>query len=256
MEEDISHAAFPFMTWKSVQLSCGVTARALRVTFVGELGFELHVGCEQMDLVYRSLWTAAQARPELGVRNAGYRALETLRLEKGYRVWGSDLSPQTSPLEAGLGFCCRWDKAGGFIGMEALQRVKAAGGPSRKLACFTVEEGPAGTALALSNESLGFTSPDLSIDQALGIRPQDCLLLYGNEAISFQGRVVGYSTSAGFGYSLAKHVVYAFLPTELADLKDIPPDAFKLNAYGTQVSITKQPNNKALYDHKREKILC
>ena len=238
------------MTWRGVQLSCCVTVRALRVTFIGELGFELHVPMEQMHALYAALWSTAQAHPSLGVRNAGYRVLETLRLEKGYRVWGSDLSPYITPLEAGLAFCCKWGKNGGFIGEEALQRVKAEGGPRRKLCCFTVADGA-----LLSNAALGFTHPDPAVDAALHLRSHDPLQLYGNEAVSYEGRVVSQSTSAGFGYSVNQTIVYAYLPAEIADIKDAPLGSFHINAYGSQVPLIKQPNNRALYDHKREKIL-
>ena len=247
VEEDLSHEALPFMTSRILQFSNGISARALRVTFIGELGFELHLPMEQTGQMYAALWKAAQSDPTLFVRNGGYRILESLRLEKGYRVWGSDLNPQCSPLEAGLGFCCAWDKPGGFIGEQALKAVKSSGGPTRKLVCFTIENDD-----ALSNESLGFSAPD--VDPSLGINASDALFLYGNEAVSYRGKVVGYSTSAGFGYTVGRHIVYAFLPTELADLKG-NPEGFTLNAYAREVPLKKEVNNKALYDPKRERIL-
>jgi sarcosine dehydrogenase len=249
VEEDISNEAFPFMTWRTLHLSNGVSVRALRVTFVGELGYELHISTEQMSSAYAALWNAADRHPELDAVPAGYRVLETLRLEKGYRVWGSDLGPQTNPLEAGLAFCCKWDKPGGFIGDEALKAIKAAGGPKRKLVCFTLDDDA-----RISNSALGFT--DAKADAELNLKSTDPLLLYGNEAITHEGVVVGYSTSAGFGYSVGRHIIYGFIPSHIADQKaEMTVGSFQLNAYGTRVNITKQPMNKALYDHKREKIL-
>lgn len=250
IESDISHASFPFMTCRDAWLACGVRARLLRVTFVGELGFELHVPAEQAHLVYSALFDAVSKHPELGVVPGGYRVLETLRLEKAYRVWGSDLGPQTNPLEAGLAFCCKWDKPNGFIGDRALMAIRERGGPSRRLVCFTVAE-----EASLSNEALGFT--DAKSDAELDLEPSDPLVLSGNEAVTLAGQVVGYSTSAGFGYAVGKHIVYAFLPRELADrpIDQDATNAFHLNAYGMQVRLVRHPNNRALYDHKREKIL-
>ena len=251
VEIDISNEAFPFMTWKALPLACGITVRAMRVTFVGELGYELHIPAESMSTVYSAVFRAAEQQPELGVTPAGYRILETCRLEKGYRVWSSDLNQQTTPLEAGLAFCCKWDKPGGFIGREALLEQKKQGGAKRKLACFTLDDEKSITAGAL-----GLT--DIKADAALGISEDEQLYLYGNEAVTFEGKVVGYSTSAGLGYTVGKHIVYGFIPTELADRfakSPAPKGAFQINAYGKLVNMTMHKANQSLYDPKREKIL-
>lgn len=108
VEENISNASFPFMQWRQLTIA-GCSLRALRVTFVGELGYELHVPVEFARTLYEELWHAGQS---FGVVNAGYKCIESLRLEKGYRVWGSDLTPDTNPYEAGLGFCVKLDKVG------------------------------------------------------------------------------------------------------------------------------------------------
>jgi glycine cleavage system aminomethyltransferase T len=127
-------------------------------------------------LAYKFLTAAADStNPRLAIPG-GSRSLETLRLENGSRVCGSDLSPQISPLEAGLGFCCKFGKAGGFIGEEALMRMKHAGGPQRQLVCFTLA-----IEADLSNAALGFV--DAASNTRLHLRPGDLLTLIGNEAV-------------------------------------------------------------------------
>jgi 4-methylaminobutanoate oxidase (formaldehyde-forming) len=118
------------------------------------------------------------------MRACGYRALESLRLEMGYRVWSTDLTPETNPYEAGLGFCVKLDKPGGFVGAEALREAKAAG-LSRKLCCLTLDD---------------------SGEVVLGSEP----VRVGGES----GEVVGRITSGGLGYSSRKSIAYAYLPIE------------------------------------------
>ena len=115
---DLGHRSFGFMT--SQEISVGdVPVRAQRVTFVGELGWELYTSAEYGMTLWETLW---QAGSRHGLLAGGYRAIESLRLEKGYRVWGSDLTGETDPLSAGLDFCVAWDKPGGFLGRDALVR--------------------------------------------------------------------------------------------------------------------------------------
>src|SRR5262249_12405650 len=97
---DLSNEAFPFATWREIMVA-GAPVRAPRITYVGELGWELHVPMEAAGAVYDALMEAG--RPH-GIANAGYRAIESLRLEKGYRAWGADIGPDYTPLEAGLGW--------------------------------------------------------------------------------------------------------------------------------------------------------
>ena len=104
----------------------GVPLLAQRVTFVGEFGFELHCPAEYGLTLWDALWAAG--RP-LGLLPAGYRALDALRIEKGYRLWGSDITPETTPYEAGLGFAVALDKPGGFIGQAALVAERERSGP-------------------------------------------------------------------------------------------------------------------------------
>ena len=150
---------------------------ALRVTYAGELGWELHVPSEYALHVYEALWAAGQ---DLGVANAGYRALDSLRLEKGYRYWSSEISPDTNPYEAGLGFAVALEK-GDFIGRAALQKAKAS--VKRKLVCFLMD---------------GFVP------------------LHGGEAILHQGKVIETVTSGGYGHTVGKSIAYGYVPVELS----------------------------------------
>ncbi len=174
---DVSDEAFPFMTAQPTTVGeCPVLA--LRVTFTGEHGWELYASMEYGAALWTRLVEAGSAH---GLRVCGYRAIESLRLERGYRVWGSDLTPETNPLEAGLGFCVKLDKPGGFVGAEALREVRAAG-VSRRLCCLVLDD-PRFVAL-------------------------------GGEPVSVEGAVVGRVTSGGFGYTVARSIAYAYLPVE------------------------------------------
>jgi heterotetrameric sarcosine oxidase gamma subunit len=132
---DWSNAAFPFGTAREVQIGYQ-SALALRLTYVGELGFELYVPVPFARGVYDSLVEAG--RP-LGLRHCGYHALNSLRIEKAYRDWSHDIGPDDTPLEAGLAFTCAWEKAGGFIGREALLEKRSAP-RRRRLVQFLLED--------------------------------------------------------------------------------------------------------------------
>ena len=132
---DLSNAAYPFMTARDLAVG-DVPVRALRVTFVGELGWELYAPAEYGLGLWTALWEAGR---EHGLVAAGYRAIESLRLEKGYRVWSTDITPETDPYEAGLGFCVKLDKPGGFEGRDALVATKAAGA-TRRLRCLVLAD--------------------------------------------------------------------------------------------------------------------
>jgi glycine cleavage system T protein len=178
---DVSNAAFPYMSARRLPVA-GVDVAAQRVTYVGELGWELYVGNAHAVRVWDALLKAG--RP-FGLQPAGYKAVDSLRLEKGYRYWSTDLTPADNPYEAGLGFCVRLGK-GEFIGREALQRIKATG-VERKLCTLTLTE-----PVPLDGD------------------------LYGGEAVYAEGRVVGRLRSAGWGYTVGTHIGYVYLPTALA----------------------------------------
>ncbi len=172
--DDLSNQAFPFGTCREIEIG-PVKARALRVTYVGELGWELHAPTEQMLTLYRLLMEAGATH---GLRNTGYRAIESLRLEKGYRAWGSDIGPDYTPLEAGLGWAVKLRKNIDFQGRAALAEQKQK--PlARRLACFTVEG-------------------------------RDTVLL-GRETIYRDGERVGWLSSAGWGYTVGKNIGYGYV---------------------------------------------
>jgi 4-methylaminobutanoate oxidase (formaldehyde-forming) len=185
-EDDVSNAAFPYLAAREIRVGYAPVL-ALRVTYAGELGWELHVPGEYALHLYETLWAAGR---DLGVANAGYRALDSLRLEKGYRYWSSEISPDTNPYEAGLGFAVSFTKD--FIGRKALEEIKAQG-VKRKLACFLME---------------GFVP------------------LHGGEAILHQGRVIETVTSGGYGHTVGKSIAYGYIPKNLFNEKHFEIEAF------------------------------
>ncbi|GAA0942590.1 FAD-dependent oxidoreductase [Virgisporangium aurantiacum] len=162
---------FGFMTARSFLVGA-VPVLAQRVTFVGEFGWELYAGAEYTLTLWDLLLDSGVAKP------AGYRAIDSMRLEKGYRVWGSDITPETTPTEAGLSFAVRRD--GDFLGRDALL---AAGPPSRRLRCLTL-------------------SDPLTV----------CL---GSEPVRVDGEPVGRVTSGGIGYRVGASIAYAYLPADV-----------------------------------------
>jgi 4-methylaminobutanoate oxidase (formaldehyde-forming) len=127
--DDFSDAAFPFGTSREIDLGYA-RVRASRLTYVGELGYELYVETEFAAHVYEVL---AEAGQDLGLKPAGFFALNSLRMEKGYRHWGHDIGEEDTPYQAGLGFAVALDKPGGFIGREALMRKKSEGLLARRM---------------------------------------------------------------------------------------------------------------------------
>jgi 4-methylaminobutanoate oxidase (formaldehyde-forming) len=160
---------FGYMTMRELTVG-DVPVRALRVTFTGELGWELYCPTEYGAGLWRALWAAGEPH---GLAAGGYRAIDTLRLEKGYRVWAGDITPDETPHEAGLGFCVRDDKA--FMGRDALGRT-----PAKRLRCLVLDD-PRSVAL-------------------------------GNEPVRVGGEIAGRVTTGGFGYTVGRSIAYAYLP--------------------------------------------
>ncbi|OZM78658.1 hypothetical protein CFP66_30385 [Pseudonocardia sp. MH-G8] len=167
----LENTDFPFGSMQETTVG-DVPVRAARVTFVGELGWELYCSTEYGAALWRTLVGT-------GARPGGYRAIESLRLEKGYRVWGADIGPETTPDEAGLAFAVRRD--GGFVGHEALHAARAQG-VARTLACLVLDD-PRAVAL-------------------------------GGEPVWLAGEVVGQVTSGGYGYTVARSIAFAYLPAD------------------------------------------
>ena len=176
--DDLSNEAFPYLTARQITVG-NVPLLAVRVTYVGELGWELYAPSEYGAVLWDTLWAAGQPH---GMIAGGYRAIDALRLEKGYRAWASDITPEETPLEAGLGFAVRLDK-GRFLGREALLAAKDAG-PRKRLRCLVLDD------------------------------PR--LVCLGNEPVRIGGHVVGRVTSGGYGFTVERSIAYAYLPPDAA----------------------------------------
>ncbi len=177
--QSLSSEDFPYMSLRETTVG-DVPVRALRVTYVGELGWELYCPAEYGLTLWRTLWEAG--RP-FDVVAGGYRAIDSLRLEKGYRVWGADVTPDETPYEGGVGFAVKLDKPGGFVGRDALVEAREKG-PRAVLCCLTLSD-PRSVAL-------------------------------GNEPVRVGDSIVGRVTSGGYGYSVERSIAYAYLPPEHA----------------------------------------
>lgn len=195
---DWRNEAFPFGTSREVDLGYA-TVRATRLTYVGELGWELYVPVEFAVGVYETLHAAGKA---FGLRNAGYYAIESLRIEKGYRAWGRELTPDTHPIEAGLGFACKLGKEIDFVGRAAVQQAKSRGA-TRRMVVLTV---------------------DGAADK----------MLWGGEAILRDGQPVGFVSSAAFGHTLGCPVAMGYVgnPHGLADADYLGRGAYHIDLAG------------------------
>ena len=166
--DDLSNEAFPFGTSREIELGYA-HVRASRLTYVGELGFELYVSTEFAAHVFDAI---AAAGAQFGLQQGGYFAINSLRMEKGYRHWGHDIGEEDTPLQAGLGFAVAWDKPGGFIGREALLRQKAQGPVTRRLVQLRLPAGP------------------------------EAPMLYHHEPILRDGLIIGSVTSGAYGHRI------------------------------------------------------
>jgi 4-methylaminobutanoate oxidase (formaldehyde-forming) len=216
-DADLDNEAFPFGSARAIDLG-QANVRAVRITYVGEMGWELHVPTSQAALLYDTLLTAGQ---DLGVTDAGHYALNSLRLEKGYRAWGADLSPDDTPLEAGLEFAVAWDKPVPFLGREALRRQKQAG-LTRRLLTFILQE----------------AEP----------------VLWGGEPILRDGVPVGYTTSGAYGHTLGAAVAlgYVKIPPG-AGSASLSSGRYEIDVAGKCYAATAY--RRAPYDPERTRIL-
>ncbi len=187
--------AFPYLSAREITVG-DVPVRALRVTFVGELGWELYCPTEYGATLWRTLYEAGQPH---GLLACGYKAIDTLRLEKGYRVWAADITPDDNPYEAGLGFAVKEGKPGGFIGEEALAE---AGEPLRRLVAITLDD-PRAVAL-------------------------------GNEPVRIAGEIAGRVTSGGYGYTVGESIALAYVPAGVSE----PGTPVEIDIFGEWVTGT------------------
>lgn len=213
--DDVSNEGFRFGTAKTIGIA-GCPVNAMRVTYVGELGWELHLPVEYAATVYTALHEAGAAH---GLVNAGYRAIETLRLEKGYRAWGSDIGPDHTPDEAGLGWAVKMKKNIDFKGRSAVEKQRA-GSKKKMLATFV-------------------TSGDV--------------ILSGRETIYRNGERVGWLSSAGYGHTLGKSIGLGYI----RDTAGVDAAYVKTGEYELDVATVRVPCTVSLaplYDPKMERV--
>jgi glycine cleavage system aminomethyltransferase T/glycine/D-amino acid oxidase-like deaminating enzyme len=192
-EDDVSDEGFPFMQARAIRIG-GATALAQRVTYVGELGWELYLEPAWAGQVWDRLMQAGRAS---GIRPGGYRALDSLRMEKGYRYYGTDLTLLDNPLEAGLGFCVHFDKPD-FNGRQSLLTARERG-LERRL-------------------------------RTLEVGGEDYQPIYGGEAVYRDGRVVSRLRSCGYGFTARRNLAYAYLPLDLK-----PGGSVEVEVFGRMV---------------------
>ncbi len=218
-DADLSNAAFPFGATQLISIG-QVMARAIRITYVGELGWELHVSVDQAVRAFDALTEAGKS---LGAVNAGYNAINSLRLEKGYRAYGAELTPDETPLEAGLAFRLDWEKPGGFLGREALLKQKA-DGVRKRCAIFVLND------------------PSIT--------------LWGGEVLYRNGVTVGSTTSASFGHTVGGAIALAYVKNgdEVCTM-----DYLKTGQYEIAVNAVRHAatlHTKCPVDPDRKKILA
>jgi glycine cleavage system aminomethyltransferase T/glycine/D-amino acid oxidase-like deaminating enzyme len=188
-DADVSEAGFPFMQARTLRIG-GASALAQRVTYVGELGWELYVEPGWAVQIWDRLMSAGRS---FGIRPGGYRALDSLRMEKGYRYYGTDLTLLDNPFEAGLGFCVQLDK-GDFNGRESLVAARDAG-IKRRL-------------------------------RTLAVGGDEYLPIYGGEAVHGDDGVVGRIRSCAYGFTAKKNLAYSYLPTEIGPGGEVQVEVF------------------------------
>ena len=215
-KDDLTNAGFPFGTARQISVAnCPVLA--LRVTYVGELGWELHMPCDVAVTVFEALQVAGAA---FGLANAGYRAIETLRLEKGYRAWGADIGPDHTPVEAGLAWACKMKSGVPFKGRDVVA-AQLSGGVKKRLA--------------------GFSVADPSV------------ILLGRETIYRDGVRVGWLSSGGFGHTVGRPIGYGYVRrSDGVDDGFITSGSYELEVASERVPATLHLG--ALYDPTNARI--
>jgi 4-methylaminobutanoate oxidase (formaldehyde-forming) len=216
---DMSAGSFPFLTAREIDIGYA-TALAIRVTYVGELGWELHIPTIHAVQVYDQLVEAGQ---DFGLRHAGMQTLNSLRLEKAYRDYGVDLDNTDNPIEAGLGFAVKLDKEGGFIGRDALAAIKARGVPHNRMLQFLLQD------------------------------PEP--LLYGNELIYLNGREVGHLQIGGYGHTLGGAVGIGFAGIDEPLTEEIVTTGdWEIDIAGERVRA--RASLRPMFDPRMERVKC
>ncbi len=216
--DDVSNDAIPFLEMAEIAID-GVPVRAMRITYVGELGWELHMPRDKAPGIYDRLTAAGEAH---GLANAGYRAIESLRLEKGYRAWSSDIGPDYTPLEAGLGWAVKLKGNTDFMGREALA-AEHGKPPTKQLACLVSDD------------------PEV--------------VLLGRETIYRDGVRVGWLTSGGWGHTVGLNIGYGYVRDPAGvDRAYLESGAYQLEVASKRVSC--EIRFGALYDPGMERVKC
>ncbi len=222
--EDLGNDAFPFGASREIEIGYALV-RASRITYVGELGWELYVPAEFALHVYDRIVAAGES---FGLRPAGFHAMNACRTEKGYRHWGHDVGVEDTPLEAGLAFTCAWDKPGGFIGREALIQQRES--------------------LIASH---GVPAPRKRLLQLK--LADDRPLLHHEEPILADGRIVGSVTSGMYGHRIGASLGMGYVHMEAPlTAERIAATAFEIEVAGNRLPATAQLG--AWYDPKMERI--
>ncbi|EFY87157.1 Dimethylglycine Oxidase [Metarhizium acridum CQMa 102] len=208
--DDFSDKGLRYFRVKKASIA-GIPVTAMRLSYVGELGWELYASAENGLRLWDALWKAGQS---YGIIAAGRSAFNSLRLEKGFRSWGTDMTTEHNPYEAGVDFAVKMDKKGAFIGQSSLKGISEDTIP-RKLRCITVDDGKS--------------------------------MVLGKEPVFFGGKSQGYVTSAAFGFTIGKPIAYAYLPTTIQE-----GDAVELEYFGTRIpaTVTAEP----LYDPEMKRL--
>ena len=214
---NVSKEAFPYMSAQEIDINYALV-QTLRVTYEGELGFELYVPTEFSAHVYESVVLAGQ---EFGLKHAGFQALNSLRIEKAYREYGHDMDNNDTPLEAGLGFAVKFDKPGGFIGRDALLRHMESGPLKYRMVQFLLDD------------------------------PKP--LLYGNEIIYRNGKIVGYLQTGAYGFTLGGAMGMGFVENE----EGASPEFINSGSYEIDIAGQRYPARaslRPLYDPGNERV--
>lgn len=208
--DDFSDKGLRYFRVKKASIA-GIPVTAMRLSYVGELGWEIYASAENGLRLWDALWNAGKS---YGIIAAGRSAFNSLRLEKGFRSWGADMTTEHNPYEAGVDFAVKVDKKGAFIGQSAVRELSK--GPlSRKLRCLTVDDGKS--------------------------------MVLGKEPVFVNGKSEGYVTSSAFGFTVGKPIAYAYLPGSVNE-----GDAVELEYFGKRIAatVTAEP----LYDPEMKRL--